>query len=177
MLPLLDLHGIKRLDFHNSVLEDLRDKLIGQIKQIGINLKNNPKEKERKLKELLVKSFPVIKIKQLRPVVMCVLKNMSFIEDKYLRVLVRDKELYNDCDIVIKRHLWRDNQSLFGDEVSPFLSRYIKEKEAILYSNSSESTTSSGLMSPPTPSIVATSGGFFSLSPKARRQGTVIQKL
>ena len=133
MLPLLDLHGIKRLDFHNSVLEDLRDKLIGQIKQIGINLKNNPKEKEKKLKELLVKSFPVIKIKQLRPVVMCVLKNMSFIEDKYLRVLVRDKELYNDCDIVIKRHLWRDNQSLFGDEVSPFLSRYIKEKEAILY--------------------------------------------
>ena len=76
---------------------------------------------EKKLKELLVKSFPVIKIKQLRPVVMCVLKNMSFIEDKYLRVLVRDKELYNDCDIVVKRHLWRDNQSLFGDEVSPFL--------------------------------------------------------
>ena len=87
-------------------------------------MKNNPKEKEKKLKELLVKSFPVIKIKQLRPVVMCVLKNMSFIEDKYLRVLVRDKELYNDCDIVIKRHLWRDNQSLFGDEVSPFL-RYV----------------------------------------------------
>ena len=28
----------------------------------------NSKEKERKLKELLVKSFPVIKIKQLRPV-------------------------------------------------------------------------------------------------------------
>ena len=127
MLPLLDLHGIKRLDFHNSVLEDLRDKLIGQIKQINVTLKNNPKEKEKKLKELLVKSFPVIKIKQLRPVVMCVLKNMSFIEDKYLRVLVRDKELYNDCDIVIKRHLWRDNQSLFGDEVSPFL-RFVNFK-------------------------------------------------
>ena len=28
MLPLLDLHGIKRLDFHNSVLEDLREKLV-----------------------------------------------------------------------------------------------------------------------------------------------------
>ena len=162
MLPLLDLHGIKRLDFHNSVLEDLRDKLIGQIKQIGINLKNNPKEKEKKLKELLVKSFPVIKIKQLRPVVMCVLKNMSFIEDKYLRVLVRDKELYNDCDIVIKRHLWRDNQSLFGDEVSPFLSRYIKEKEAILYSHEN---------------LNVNDDGFFASSPKGRRQKEVIQKL
>merc|ERR1719225_2468090 len=161
MLPLLDLHGIKRLDFHNSVLEDLRDKLIGQIKQINVTLKNNPKEKEKKLKELLVKSFPVIKIKQLRPVVMCVLKNMSFIEDKYLRVLVRDKELYNDCDIVIKRHLWRDNQSLFGDEVSPFLSRYIKEKEAILYSHEN----------------FVNDDGFFASSPKGRRQREVIQKL
>merc|ERR1719511_646111 len=156
MLPLLDLHGLKRLDFHNSVLEDLREKLIAQIESVSNQDRNNPKERERKLKELLTKSFPVIKIKQLRPVVMCVLKNLSYIEDRYLRVLVRDKELYQDCDIVIKRHLWRDNQSLFGDEVSPHLSQYIKEKEAILVSNS---------------------GGFFSLSPKARRQGTVIQKL
>lgn len=89
---------------------------------------------------------------------MNVLKHMTYIEDKYLRyekravplllaasyilpyschsrVLVRDKELYADCDIVIKRHLWRDNQSLFGDEVSPFLSQYIKEKEQVLYSH------------------------------------------
>ena len=161
MLPLLDLHGIKRLDFHNSVLEDLRDKLIVQIKQIGINLKNNPKEKERKLKELLVKSFPVIKIKQLRPVVMCVLKHLSYIEDKYLKDLVRDKELYQDCDIVIKRHLWRDNQSLFGDEVSPYLSRYIKEKEGVLYNHES----------------ISPDDGFFASSPKGRRQREVIQKL
>jgi len=126
-----------------------------------VTLKNDPKEKEKKLKELLVKSFPVIKIKQLRPVVMCVLKNMSFIEDKYLRVLVRDKELYNDCDIVVKRHLWRDNQSLFGDEVSPFLSRYIKDKEAILYNHDS----------------ISSDDGFFSSSPKGRRQREVIQKL
>jgi negative elongation factor B len=80
MLPLLDLHGIKRLDFHNSVLEDLRDKLISQIEQME---KMEGKEKEKKLRELLLKSFPVIKIKQLRPVVMSVLKNMNFIEDKY----------------------------------------------------------------------------------------------
>ena len=177
MLPLLDLHGLKRLDFHNSVLEDLREKLVAQIESVSNQDRNNPKERERKLKELLTKSFPVIKIKQLRPVVMCVLKNLSFIEDRYLRVLVRDKELYQDCDIVIKRHLWRDNQSLFGDEVSPHLSQYIKEKEAILYSNSSETSGSSGLMSPPATSIVVSSGVFFTLSPKARRQGTVIQKL
>merc|ERR1719412_2275197 len=150
MLPLLDLHGLKRLDFHNSVLEDLREKLISQIEAVGNQDRNNPKERERKLKELLTKSFPVIKIKQLRPVVMCVLKNLTYIEDRYLRVLVRDKELYQDCDIVIKRHLWRDNQSLFGDEVSPYLSRYIKEKEGVLYNHES----------------ISPDDGFFCFKPK-----------
>jgi len=119
----------------------------------------SPKERELKLKELLVKSFPVIKIKQLRPVVMAILKHMTFIEDKYLRVLVRDKELYADCDIVVKRHLWRENQSLFGDEVSPFLSQYIKDKDELIF------TREQG------------SAGFFAISPKGRRQAKVIQKL
>merc|ERR1719511_587829 len=158
MLPLLDLHGIKRLDFHNSVLEDLREKLIAQIESVSNQDRNNPKERERKLKELLTKSFPVIKIKQLRPVVMCVLKNLSYIEDRYLRVLVRDKELYADCDIEIKRHLWRDNLSLFGDEVSPLLSQYIKDKEKVLFT-------------------YETGPGFFAGSPKSRRQAEVVQKL
>jgi len=155
MLPLLDLHGIKRIDFHNSVLEDLRDKLIAQIETCT---KMEGKDRDKKLKDLLLKSFPVIKIKQLRPVVMSVLKNMTYIEDKYLRVLVRDKELYADCDIEIKRHLWRDNQSLFGDEVSPLLSQYIKDKEKVLFS-------------------YETGPGFFTGSPKSRRQAEVIQKL
>ncbi len=176
MLPLLDLHGIKRLDFHNSVLEDLRERLVAQIAALGVTdaaggaaaaaassanataAHLTPKERERKLKELLVKSFPVIKIKQLRPVVMAVLKHMTFIEDRYLRVLVRDKELYDDCDIEIKRHLWRDNQSLFGDEVSPHFSQYIKEKESVLYAHEDNP-------------------GFFGASPKGRRQAQVIQKL
>jgi negative elongation factor B len=81
-----------------------------------------------------------------------------FLFFRYLRVLVRDKELYSDCDIVIKRHLWRDNQSLFGDEVSPYLSQYIKEKEQVLYTTENNP-------------------GFFSVSPKGRRAAEVIQKL
>ena len=201
MLPLLDLHGIKRLDFHNSVLEDLRERLIAQVATVGANpagvgaaaaAAGNPKDRERKLKELLVKSFPVIKIKQLRPVVMAILKHMTFIEDRFLRVLVRDKELYADCDIAIKRHLWRDNQSLFGDEVSPFLSQYIKEKEEILYSggaasvdvaqrdaapppHGSSSSSSSTILGAACPS--GGSVGFFGVSPKGRRQAEVVQRL
>ena len=183
MLPLLDLHGIKRLDFHNSVLEDLRERLIAQVATVGANPAGNPKERERKLKELLVKSFPVIKIKQLRPVVMAILKHMNFIEDRFLRVLVRDKELYADCDIAIKRHLWRDNQSLFGDEVSPFLSQYIKEKEEILYSGSDGTQREASLALGSSSVVVAAaagstvSTGFFGVSPKGRRQAEVVRRL
>nr|CAD7404195.1 unnamed protein product [Timema cristinae] len=137
MLPLLDLHGVRRLDFHTSVLEELRDRLVQHINEIG---QKEGKERDRKLKELLAKSFPVVRVKALRPVVMCILRNTPHIDDKYLKVLVstlllfvRDRELYNDTDTEVKRQIWKDNQSLFGDEVSPLLSQYIKEKETVLF--------------------------------------------
>ncbi|CAG9564052.1 unnamed protein product [Danaus chrysippus] len=157
MLPLLDLHGVRRLDFHTSVLEELRDKLIAHINEMGG--KDRLKEHEKKLKELLNKSFPVVKVKALRPVIMSILKNTPHIDDKYLRVLVRDRDLYNDTDTEVKRQIWQDNQSLFGDEVSPLLSQYIREKENILFDYENLGNL------------------FFSPSPKVRRQGAVVQKL
>lgn len=156
MLPLLDLHGVKRLDFHNSVLEELRDKLIQQINQLG---EKGGKERDKKLKDLLAKSFPVVRVKALRPVVMSILKNIPHIEDKYLRLLVRDRELYSDTDTEVKRQIWRDNQSLFGDEVSPLLSQYIREKENVLFDHTNLNNL------------------FFTPTPKTRRQEDVVQKL
>lgn len=69
----------------STFTQELRDKLISQISELG---KREGRERDRKLKELLTKSFPVIKIKALRPVVMCILKHMSHVEDKYLKILV-----------------------------------------------------------------------------------------
>ncbi|XP_031623093.1 negative elongation factor B [Contarinia nasturtii] len=156
MLPLLDLHGVRRLDFHTSVLEELREKLVSRINELG---SKEGRERDKKLKELLTKSFPVVRVKALRPVVMSILRNTSQIDDKYLRILVRDKELYMDTDTEVKRQIWRDNQSLFGDEVSPLLSQYIREKEHILFDHTNLTNL------------------FFLPSPKVRRQGEVVQKL
>ncbi|XP_046400983.1 negative elongation factor B [Ischnura elegans] len=156
MLPLLDLHGVRRLDFHTSVLEELRDRLIQHINEIG---QKEGRDRDKKLKDLLAKSFPVVRVKSLRPVIMCILRNTPVIEDKYLKILVKDRELYNDTDTEVKRQIWKDNQSLFGDEVSPLLSQYIKEKENVLFDQ--ENLTNL----------------FFSSSPKVRRQGEVVQKL
>lgn len=52
MLPLLDLHGVRRLDFHTSVLEELRDKLVSHINELGAKA---GRERDKKLKELLAK--------------------------------------------------------------------------------------------------------------------------
>jgi negative elongation factor B len=67
------------------LFQELREKLISQINEIG---KKEGKERDKKLKELLAKSFPVIKVKSLRPMVMCILSNTPQIDEKYLKVLV-----------------------------------------------------------------------------------------
>ena len=41
-------------------VEDLREKLVNQIEALASSTSTLPKEKERKLKELLNKSFPVM---------------------------------------------------------------------------------------------------------------------
>lgn len=125
MLPLLDLHNVRRLEFHHSVMEELREKLISRIDEISTKME--PAERDVKLKELLAKSFPLIKIPTLQPVVMALLKNIDVVDDKYLKLLVSERGLYEKLDVSVKRHIWQEHQNMFGDEVSPLLITYIKE--------------------------------------------------
>lgn len=155
-LPFVDLHDIKRLDFHSSVLEELRERLVQQISDVA---SGDNEERYKKLESLLEKSFPVIKVKSLRPVVMAILKHLPQIKDEYLEKILDDKELYAEAATEVKRQIWSDNQALFGDEVSPLLSQYIKEKENSLFSHENSAQT------------------FYLASPKLRRQSEVVQRL
>lgn len=155
-LPFLDLHGVKRYEFHHSVLEEVREKLIQKINGVA---NSDDKERFQKIEAMLEKSFCVIKVASLRPVIMTMLKNLPNIKDVYLKEILEDKELYSQAATEVKRQIWEENQALFGDEVSPLLSQYIREKENTLFSHENSSST------------------FFLLSPKARRQGEVVQKL
>lgn len=69
---------------------------------------------------------------------------------------MKDRELYNDTDTEVKQQIWKDNQSLFGDEVSPLLSQYIKEKENILFDHQNLTNL------------------FFSPSPKVLKQSILV---
>ncbi|XP_046566584.1 negative elongation factor B-like [Haliotis rubra] len=155
-LPFLDLHGVRRLEFHESILEELREKLVNGISDLA---NSNREDKIKKLEELLVKSFPVIKVKTVRPVVMNILKHLPQIKEEYLTQILDDKELYTEAATEVKRQIWQDNQALFGDEVSPLLQQYIAEKENSLLSHENSALS------------------FFLPMPKVRRQSEVVQKL
>jgi negative elongation factor B len=76
---------------------------------------------------------------------------MSKISQAYLDVIVNDKELYDACDTEVKQQIWKDNQALFGDQVGPIFTQYIRQKEKILFDYEN------------------TSNLFFSNSPKVSR--------
>lgn len=116
--------------------------------------------RSKKLEDLLEKSFSLVKMPSLQPVVMCVMKHLPKVPEKKLKLVTADKELYRACAVEVKRQIWQDNQALFGDEVSPLLKQYILEKESTLFS-----------------SELSVLHNFFSPSPKTRRQGEVVQRL
>ncbi|NXT29876.1 NELFB factor, partial [Syrrhaptes paradoxus] len=157
-LPFLDLHGTPRLEFHQSVFDELREKLLERISAIA--LEGKVEERYKKLEDLLEKSFSLVKMPSIQPVVMCVMKHLPKVPEKKLKLVMADKDLYKACAVEVKRQIWQDNQALFGDEVSPLLKQYILEKENILFSND-----------------ISVLHNFFSPSPKTRRQGEVVQKL
>ncbi|XP_026959971.1 uncharacterized protein [Sagmatias obliquidens] len=157
-LPFLDLHGTPRLEFHQSVFDELRDKLLERVSAIATEGK--AEERYKKLEDLLEKSFSLVKMPSLQPVVMCVMKHLPKVPEKKLKLVMADKELYRACAVEVKRQIWQDNQALFGDEVSPLLKQYIVEKESALFSTE-----------------LSVLHNFFSPSPKTRRQGEVVQRL
>ncbi|XP_049275438.1 negative elongation factor B-like [Rhipicephalus sanguineus] len=159
MMPLLDLHGVRRLEFHTSVRDELKGRLMQQIESLA---NQEGREKQKKLEEMLERSFPFIKVPALRPVVMCLLRNMKCVDEKYIKLLVSDKSLYKECDIQVKRQIWHENKDLFAEEVLPLLSQYVNEREEALW----------GL------TVAAESpSAFFGSTPKQRRQGAVLQRL
>lgn len=156
MLPLLDLHGVKRLEFHQSVLEELKEKLKQQTEKLG---KSDSKQDHRRLQELLVRSFSFIRIPNLQPVVMAVLKNVNNLDAKVLNMLISDKKIYEACDVSVKRQIWLDFQGMFGDEVSPLLQQYIQDKGKQLTD------------------VLDIDSPFYSLTPRQRRQNKIVQEL
>ena len=104
------------------------------------------------------KNFDLIDFEPLQDIMLDALSRLPEIPDNLLDKLQKNKPVYKLCPVNVKRQIWQKNQSLFGDEISPMLSEYIKQKENILFS-------------------VETQKSVMNLKPKHRRQDSVIKKL
>jgi len=149
-LHLLDLQNVPRVNFHQSLLEELRDKLLKKIKDCD----------KEKLKSLLEHTFKYVHVDQLRPVIMAIMKEMPAIDQQYLDQLADSSRLYADCPVEVKRQIWIRRHPLFGDAVGPLLKNYVEHKYAELFSLDQ------------TPSKT-----FFVVAPRQRRQHKIVKEL
>lgn len=149
-LPLLDLHSIPRHEFHLTVMENLREKMLSRFDVIGTE----------KSMQLLEQSFAFIRVPALRPVIMDMLKRLPTVPERFIKVLANESELYNSCSLEVKRQIWIKQQPLFGDAVGPLLNEYLKDKNGLIF-NTDE----------------LNGQDFLSFRPKIRRQHSVVQRL
>ena len=152
-LPILDLHGITRAEIHTSLFQKMQEKLLAKVDEL----------ESRALMKLLDRCFRYVGgDPQLRAVCLQIMQKLPSIDDKYLRPLSENLDLYNSCPLGVKQQIWQTNQGLFGEAVSPLLDQYISDKESLLFGVQDKSKNS--------PS-------FLSIQPKVRRQNSVIQEL
>ena len=149
-LPLLDLHNIPRYEFHHTVIENLREKLLSRFEVIGND----------KLLQLLEQAFSFINVPALRPVVMEMLKRVTAVPPKFIEMLANEPELYTNCSLEVKRQIWIQHQPLCGDAVGPLLTEYLTDRNSVIFDIKD-----------------LTIKDFLSLQPKVRRQHPVVQQI
>lgn len=133
-------------------MEDLRERLLARIGELA---SSEDRSRFRTLGDMLERSLPAIKVPELQPVVLTIMKHIPNLKGEYLKMLLDDPELYNAADVNVKQQIWQGNQAKFGDEISSLLSQYVEVQEQILFKSGSDKD-------------------FFTQPPKARRQHTVL---
>ena len=167
-LPLLDLHGLRRRDFHSSLLTVLSAAL-QKIVESGLD--------DRSKERLLESGFALVDREEVQPILMRILKSMSSIPDKYLSYLAsrtEDERLHSACSVEVKRKLWEYDSRLYGEMVSPLLDQYIADKEEVLY-GSMAGNRGAGPVKQHRGSLIPVP--FFCITSKQRRDSPVVRQL
>lgn len=112
--PLLDLHGISRSDIYQTIMLQLKDKLLSRVDALG----------STEINALLLKTFPFVQFPEIRPIVMTLLKKHALIPAAFLETLGSTPELYADCPLEVKRQIWCKKPKLFKDAALTLLDAY-----------------------------------------------------
>jgi negative elongation factor B len=125
-LNILDLHSVKRLDFHVSIADELKDHLIKRIEDMTNsstsitssssssftsnsshqNSTTISKKDLKKLEDLLDKSYPLILMPRLTPLVLLLLDRLPKVKPVYLNHIRNNQNLYNMVSLRVKRQIW-----------------------------------------------------------------------
>ncbi|GAU97895.1 hypothetical protein RvY_09118 [Ramazzottius varieornatus] len=129
-VALLDLMDITRSDFHHSCVSKLKQELLDKIAVLS---KQQTAGKSKPLDQLLDKCFTGLKLPLIRPIVLSVLKSLHSVEDRYKEEIIKSKELYDVCDIALRRQIWLDRKDIFEAETLLLIDEYIANRVRSMY--------------------------------------------
>lgn len=116
-LKLLDLHNMPRPDIYKNILSSLRQQLLDKV--AGLD--------QDKLKTLLEETFPYISFEELKAVPYAIMKRLKSIPLPFVMELAHNPELYHDSPVEVRRQIWRVNDELFKNELTPFMKQHSEE--------------------------------------------------
>lgn len=190
-LNILDLHNIKRLDFHMSICDELKEKLMRRVEELGqsllihaslagsgkekdkvkrqqqLNQQQQHEEEVRRLEELLEKSFPLICMPRLTHLVLLIMKSIPRINEIYLNYINDNENLYTIAPVEVKRQIWSLHTDVFVREIQPHIDKFISYMDESInnFDVLNQTSGSGGAQSAPvTPSIGGSSSAMSSSS-------------
>ncbi|KAF7633264.1 hypothetical protein Mgra_00007365 [Meloidogyne graminicola] len=125
VMKLLDLHGISRTDYHETVVNELTERLISKIGSLGTS---QTPENIHRLERHLERCFRLYRVPRIRPIVLETLAKLPKVADRYLKLIICDKELYDQCAVSVRQQIWVKNETLFLESIEPIIDSYISEE-------------------------------------------------
>ena len=129
-VALLDLMEVRRYDFHMLCAEQLRQALMDRI---TVASKAKGEEKQKQLEALLDQCFVGLNLPLVRPIVLHVLKNLETVTERYKKEIMANKELYEVCDIPLRRQIWLDRKDLFEAEIFPLFDEWMASRRKSMF--------------------------------------------
>lgn len=136
VLNLLDLHNVKRLDFHSSIADELKDQLVKRVEDLAASVqKDSNNEDIKKLEELLDKSFPLICMPRLTSFILLIMKSLPNVNESYLSYLNENEQLYSISPIEVKRQIWSFSPNVFYKELKPHFDKFLQYFDELITNN------------------------------------------
>ncbi|VDK28052.1 unnamed protein product [Gongylonema pulchrum] len=108
----------------------MSERLLAKIKELGAK---GSRESILLLERQLEKSFKLYRVPLIRPFVLETLKQLPRVPDRYLKVIVSDREFYNCCAVTVRQQIWLKNDALYVDALIPILDSYIDAKRKVMH--------------------------------------------